>query len=324
MKIRNLFTALVMVMCCLLLAQEAQAQSDTFGYTSAYYNESTNTVSVTATTEPDYLASEYYESAISATLYDEFNNQVASTSLRNPEGVTVSVGLEANATYGQAYTARGIHTLLARYISDYDLSTTRKYYDAYYYFRIVDCCGPEGSSIWGYTRFGGLGPAYDSTYRNLRLGTTWGATAALVMPQDYGPGYEAWKNLTPAEKKFVIWATEAAIDFYYQAQEALQESQTRFPDSLQNGRGDAFRHAYWSAMMAQSRGANLAEQYGNAHEDFPGNRTPVRNMDLHNNGVGRQIGVDNPGASRAQLANLVVQSLNEGRLRFICPPDCRP
>jgi hypothetical protein len=48
-----------------------------------------------------------------------------------------------------------------------------------------------------------------------------------------------------------------------------------------------------------------------------------RNMDLHNNNAGRQIGINNLSATSQQLANLVTQALNSGQLQVICPDKCR-
>jgi hypothetical protein len=131
--------------------------------------------------------------------------------------------------------------------------------------------------------------------------------------QDYYP-----YNLTPAEVRFIIRHPFVARDFQSAANKALAEAQSRFPaDQLHNGQGDAFRHAYWNALMTRAHGSSLAKEFADAHETNPNQPANEKEMDLHNNEVGRQIAVQNPNATDAQLAELVMQALREGRLRTI-------
>lgn len=82
---------------------------------------------------------------------------------------------------------------------------------------------------------------------------------------------------------------------------------------------DAFRHAYWNALMADEYGTEWAHDYGTAHERIPGNNAAREAMDLYNNEVGRQIAEENPGASREQLADLVQQAVTDGRMVVVAP-----
>lgn len=87
-----------------------------------------------------------------------------------------------------------------------------------------------------------------------------------------------------------------------------------------DGHNDAFRHAYWNARMTAEFGVKWAEQYATAHEAVPEtvNNSSVREaMDLYNNKVGRQIALDNPRASPAELADKVKQALDEGKLLVV-------
>jgi hypothetical protein len=101
--------------------------------------------------------------------------------------------------------------------------------------------------------------------------------------------YQTYQQLTDAEKDFVKRHPFVAWDFYQAQNEATDEAARRYPGEFHNGRGDAFRHAYWSALMTQARGEPLAREFGNAHENFPGNPPLERAMDLHNNAIGRTI-----------------------------------
>ncbi len=113
---------------------------------------------------------------------------------------------------------------------------------------------------------------------------------------------------------------------------AFSEGVERFPDnplpaSIPAGRAgewqgndghrDAFRHAYWNALMTQKYGEQWASAFGTAHEGVPGNTANREAMDLYNNAVGRTIGANNKNASPEELANLVEQSLNQGKLVVI-------
>jgi hypothetical protein len=116
---------------------------------------------------------------------------------------------------------------------------------------------------------------------------------------------------------------------------AFEVSSARYPDPgsvpstvpeqnrrkwLQNdGHRDAFRHAYWNALMTKEFGAEWTKQYATAHEGLPGNPSNREAMDLYNNEVGRQIALSNPNATPEQLADLVEQAVKDGKLVVIPP-----
>ena len=80
------------------------------------------------------------------------------------------------------------------------------------------------------------------------------------------------------------------------------------------GHTDAFRHAYWNARLTSEFGAEWTTQFATAHEgNNPGNSTREA-MDLYNNQIGRQIAINNPDASPAELADLVKKALDNGDL----------
>ena len=58
-----------------------------------------------------------------------------------------------------------------------------------------------------------------------------------------------------------------------------------------NNEGDAFKHCYSQAELTLFLGAKIAEWIGIKHEDNNPYNTPAeRNMDLHNNEIGRDMG----------------------------------
>ncbi|OYQ34518.1 hypothetical protein CHU95_10880 [Niveispirillum lacus] len=94
------------------------------------------------------------------------------------------------------------------------------------------------------------------------------------------------------------------------------------PDRLEewygnDGHTDAFRHAYWNALMTKRFGSDFAEKFATAHEAVPGNPPGRMSMDLFNNAVGRQIAVNNPFASDEQLADLIKAAVHNGDMVVI-------
>ncbi len=75
---------------------------------------------------------------------------------------------------------------------------------------------------------------------------------------------------------------------------------------------DAFRHAYWNALMTKRYGIEWASTYATAHEGIPGNQAPREAMDLYNNQIGRDIATANPWASEEELARKVQEAVSRG------------
>ncbi|GAA3959385.1 hypothetical protein GCM10023085_47270 [Actinomadura viridis] len=86
----------------------------------------------------------------------------------------------------------------------------------------------------------------------------------------------------------------------------------------QDGHGDAWRHAYWNALMTRDFGAEWTERFTVAHEriadDNPG---PREAMDLYNNEVGRRIALQHPDATNEELAKYIRQAVDGGQMVVI-------
>lgn len=122
-------------------------------------------------------------------------------------------------------------------------------------------------------------------------------------------------NLTPAEKTYLLTHPHHIGMIRGHAETALAEARRRFPGAGQhNGRGDAFRHCYWSALLARDIGANNARTFTTAHENYSSNPPGEREMDLHNNAVGIRIGAANASATDGQLANMAISAMNTRQL----------
>jgi len=153
------------------------------------------------------------------------------------------------------------------------------------------------------------------------------ANIALQKPGGYDAIDRAWDNLTNDEKKFVVARPDIAAGFLVFAEQAVTDTISNFPgqtDRADGTGGNAFQHALWNAMMAQWH-PEYAEEYGFAHEAYArdpndARQTTLRNMDLNNNAVGRQI--NNRFATRQELGVLVMHALQTGQLTVTCPGTC--
>jgi hypothetical protein len=95
---------------------------------------------------------------------------------------------------------------------------------------------------------------------------------------------------------------------------ARETAKDRVGTGLEDGHGNAFRHTLWNAGMTQELGVEFTQVFTNAQEGVPGNQADKEALDLYNNDVGRRNALDNPDASSEELADLVMEVLNEGRL----------
>ncbi len=84
------------------------------------------------------------------------------------------------------------------------------------------------------------------------------------------------------------------------------------PGSRNDNHNDAYRHALWSAKLAQTFGADWAQKYTTAHERIPGNEPQREAMDLHNNNLGIQLVRNNPNASPEEIARMIEDAINNG------------
>jgi hypothetical protein len=132
-----------------------------------------------------------------------------------------------------------------------------------------------------------------------------------------------YNKLTEAEKAFVKnplnWSV--AQKFQEDAAFAFNTAVNIFkfgePQSLKNGRGDAFRHAFWSALLVKDSNVNKALEYLNAHEENSSQPIDEKLMDQHNNAAGIRIATENPTASVADLVSKIMAALDDGELTWI-------
>lgn len=95
-----------------------------------------------------------------------------------------------------------------------------------------------------------------------------------------------------------------------------------------NDNGDAFRHSYWSALMARRIGTELAYRFGLAHENLDRGYNWAKlnddvKMDVSNNFYGRKKGVALMGYRDITVANNLEGSVTKGWLKRLSNPSIR-
>lgn len=104
---------------------------------------------------------------------------------------------------------------------------------------------------------------------------------------------------------------------------AFSKASDRFPSpdgtDGNDNHTDAFRHAYWNAILSRRFGPYWTAKFTTAHESDPSNPGPREAMDLYNNEVGREIAGAHPNASEEELADHVEEALRDGRLVVLAP-----
>lgn len=161
----------------------------------------------------------------------------------------------------------------------------------------------------------------DSSVGDLQLWPTGWQLEALqrikpgVQPQMLSTEEIAVMSMLLAKKDYA-----GILDQFEMTEQAKEAALTVYPDSVDDGQGDAFRHAYWNALMAQRYGPEWTEMYGNAHEKVGGNPPNREAMDLFNNELGREIGTANPDASPEELQQLIKNEIENGNALVLAPP----
>ena len=98
------------------------------------------------------------------------------------------------------------------------------------------------------------------------------------------------------------------------SREAAREATRRFGSrGFYDGPPDAFRHTYWNARLTQRFGQDWTRRFTTAHERLPSSDPVAVAMDLHNNEVGRRIGVEHPRVGRAALGSAVEAAVRGGQ-----------
>ena len=136
---------------------------------------------------------------------------------------------------------------------------------------------------------------------------------------------DIWNSLTESEKRLCIRYPFDALKVNTARKIATEQTERKFGYSGLGDRSDAFRHGIWNAEMSILIGSKKAELFATAHEDkdvtgvesdgYP--KTAHRDMDLHNNEVGRNIGGENKNASEIEMAEVIYLEIYSETTQFI-------
>ena len=137
--------------------------------------------------------------------------------------------------------------------------------------------------------------------------------------------FDIWNALTDSEKTLCIRYPFDALKVNTARNIATEQTEQKFGYSGLGDRSDAFRHGIWNAEMTILIGKEKAELFATAHEDkdTTGNETDGftkeehKNMDLHNNEVGRNIGEENPDATENEMADIIYSDIYQQDTEFI-------
>lgn len=136
---------------------------------------------------------------------------------------------------------------------------------------------------------------------------------------------DIWNSLTDSEKKLVIRYPFDALKVNQAKNIATTQTEIKFGANGLGNKSDAFRHGIWNAEMTYLVGETKAELFATAHEDKDVSgtesdgflKTEHKNMDLHNNEVGRTLAVQNVGLTENALADLIYSEVNKEVSSFI-------
>lgn len=172
----------------------------------------------------------------------------------------------------------------------------------------------------------------DKAFENVRLPAGWELEGIFVENQveaDPG-GMVKWpeegmlglvagpagiaKDVTAAEAEMLSnLSLGDQIRFYRIMTEAEDTANGMYGgDVEQDDHTDAFRHAYWNALMTREFGEDWTNEFTSKHEGRPDNAAVREAMDLHNNEIGRTIALQNPEASPEELQELVKEAVDRG------------
>lgn len=136
---------------------------------------------------------------------------------------------------------------------------------------------------------------------------------------------DIWNSLTDSEKNLCIRYPFDALKVNSAKNIATSKTEEKFGVNGLGDRSDAFRHGIWNAEMTVLIGVEKAELFATAHEDkdVTGNesdgypKTAHRDMDLHNNEIGRKIGNTNKDASEDEMADIIYDEIFSPTTKFI-------
>ena len=120
-----------------------------------------------------------------------------------------------------------------------------------------------------------------------------------------------YQKLTSAERELILQHPIRSIIVFCASEDARVATEDFYgnPDSVLNN-GDAFRHAYWNALMTKRMNKDIAKEFADAHEY--GQTGIASQMDLLNNQIGRNDGETYSSLNDGKLAFKIMVRVSEG------------
>lgn len=132
--------------------------------------------------------------------------------------------------------------------------------------------------------------------------------------------YTSAQPVSPQEKKCWDEASLSELLGVKNSRDAAEAavSGAQYNGTRWNGPGDAVRHCVWNCEMTRRNSEASAKKFADAHETGVGPQFPQdeREMDLHNNDVGRQKGKCDP-CKKKSCKELCEEALRNGELRTL-------
>ena len=120
--------------------------------------------------------------------------------------------------------------------------------------------------------------------------------------------WEPWDQATTVGPLDALDARDASI-------EARAAAASSGLQGFSDGPQDAYRHAYWSCLMAMSIGDEQAKDVGDVHEEQATTHPFVTLMDTHNNAIGRFLA--RQAKTKDDVHQSVMAALKRGNLLII-------
>ncbi|MFT5761221.1 MAG: hypothetical protein ACI8WA_000331 [Polaribacter sp.] len=130
-----------------------------------------------------------------------------------------------------------------------------------------------------------------------------------------------YKNRMSASERIIFnnMSKFKQMGYLFNGQKATWRAENLYPNSLHNGKGDAFRHAYFNGLNAFLLGEPLAKSLATAHENKPlryFHESKEKEMDLFNNQVGRdRVNFFQDGFN--SLEESILEAMSYGLLRYL-------
>jgi hypothetical protein len=143
-----------------------------------------------------------------------------------------------------------------------------------------------------------------------------------------------FSELSCAEKRWVIFhpfIAGRAAKLTSKAISKTREISATLDNDSAGGQVDAFRHAYWMALLTRHIRWRKAESLGKAHEkgnyrqflqfqkdeEYTSPDSISGEMDLFNNRIGLTLGCNTRNLPEDSLASIIVTAIKAGRMRVI-------